>query len=78
MAVPKPLIWAKNNNPEEWWSINNFEILYASYGHEIEGFVKTVSPYFPRGSKSEDDFPELHTLPSKAGQNVLVPKPPAL
>jgi hypothetical protein len=20
MAVPKPLIWAKNNNPEEWWS----------------------------------------------------------
>jgi hypothetical protein len=31
MAVPKPLLWGKNNNPEEWWSVNDFEIFCASY-----------------------------------------------
>ena len=61
MAVPKPLLQAKNNNPEEW-SINIFEILCASYRHEVEGFLKTILPYFPRGLKSEDNFPELHTI----------------
>jgi hypothetical protein len=31
MAVPKPPLWGKNNNPEEWWSTNDFEILSAAY-----------------------------------------------
>jgi hypothetical protein len=56
MAVHKPPLWKKNNNPEEWWSVKNFEILCASYQHKVEGFLKMVSPYFPRGSKSEDDI----------------------
>jgi hypothetical protein len=61
MAIPKPLLWVKNNNPEEWWNVNNFEILCASYQHEVKGFLKMVSPYFPRGLKSENNIPELHT-----------------
>ena len=61
MAIPRPPRWGKNNDPEQWWNINDFEILCASYRHEVEGFLKTVSPYFPRGPKSDDDFPELHT-----------------
>ena len=44
---------AKSNNPEEWWSVNDFEILCASYRCEVDGCLKTVSPYFARGSKSD-------------------------
>ena len=38
MAVPKPLLWAKNNNSGEWWSVNSFKILCASYQYDVEGF----------------------------------------
>ena len=76
MAVFTPPLWVKNNNPEEWWSVNDFEILCASYRHEVEGFLKMVSPYFPRGLKSEDDILELHTPSSFARQNTLVSELP--
>jgi hypothetical protein len=59
MAVPKPPLWGKNNNPEEWWSTNDFEIISAAYRHEVEGFLKIVSPYIPSGSIPEDNIPEL-------------------
>ena len=49
MAIPRPPCWRKNNDPEQWWNINDFEILCSSYQHEVEGFLKTVSPHFPRG-----------------------------
>ena len=58
IAIPRPPHWGKNNDLEQWWNINDFEILCASYQHEIEGFLKTISPYFPRKPKSEDDFPK--------------------
>ena len=61
MAIPRPPRWGQNNDLEQWWNINNFEIFCTSYRHEVEGFFKTVSPYFPRGPKSDDDFPELRT-----------------
>jgi hypothetical protein len=38
MAIPRPPRWEKNNDPEQWWNINDFEILCASYQHEVEGF----------------------------------------
>ena len=31
MAIPRPPCWGKNNDPEQWWNINNFEILCTSY-----------------------------------------------
>ena len=62
MAIPRPPCWGKNNDPEQWWNINNFEILCTSYWHEVEKHFKTVSPYFPNGPKSDDDFPEPCTL----------------
>jgi len=61
MAVPKLPLWGKNNNPEEWWSTNDFEIISAAYRHEVEGFLKVVSPYFPKGSTPEDNVPEPRT-----------------
>ena len=61
MAIPRSC-WGKNNDLEQWWNINDFEILCASYWHEVEGFLKTVSLYFPRGPKSDDNFLEPCTL----------------
>ena len=77
MAIPRLPHWGKNNDPEQWWNINNFKILCTSYWHEVEGFLKTVSPYFPRGPKLDDDFPELHTLTRVIGQNTSVSELPA-
>ena len=31
MAISRLPHWGKNNNPEQWWNINDFEILCASY-----------------------------------------------
>ena len=57
--------------------VNDFEILCASYRHKVEGFLKTVSPYFPRGPKSDDDFPELCTPTRVTGQSASVSELPA-
>ena len=35
MAIPRLPHWGKNNDPEQWWNINDFEILCASYQHFI-------------------------------------------
>ena len=31
LAVPKPPLWGKDNDPTEWWSTNDFKILSACY-----------------------------------------------
>ena len=77
MAIPRPPRWGKNNDLEQWWNINDFKILCASYRHKVEGFLKTVSPYFPRGPKSDDDFPELRTPTRVIGQSASVSELPA-
>ena len=77
MAIPRPPRWGKNHDPEQWWNINDFKILCASYRHEVEGFLKTVSPYFPRGPKSDDDFPEPRTPTRVTGRSVSVSELPA-
>ena len=77
MAIPRLPSWGKNNDLEQWWNINDFEILCASYRHEVEGFLKTVSPYFPRGRKSEDDFPKPCTLTRVIGWSLSVSELPA-
>ena len=59
------------------WNINDFEILCASYRHEVEGFLKTVSPYFPRGPKSDDDYLKLRTPTRAPGRSASVSELPA-
>ena len=54
-----------------------FEIFCASYWYEVEGFLKTVSPYFPRGPKSDDNFPELRTPTRVTGWSASVSELPA-
>ena len=77
MAIPKPPRWGKNNDPEQWWNINDFKIICASYRHDVEGFLKTISPYFPRGLESDDDFLEPRTPTRVIGRNISVSELPA-
>ena len=77
MAIPRPPRWGKNNDPEQWWNINDFEIFCVSYQHEVKGFLKTISPYFPRKPKSDDDFPEPCTPTRVIGWNISVSELPA-
>ena len=58
ITVLKSPLWGKNNNPEEWWNVNNFQILSVAYQHEVEGFLKVISPCFPKDSIPEDDVLE--------------------
>ena len=43
----------------------------------VEGFLNTVSPYFPRGPKSDDDFPEPCTPTRVTGRSASVSELPA-
>ena len=63
MAIPRPPHWGKNNNPEQWWNINDFEILCASYQHEVEGFLETVSLYFPEDQNQTTTSPNHAPCP---------------
>ena len=78
MAVPKLPLWGKNNNPEEWWNVNDFEIISTTYRHEVEGFLKVIAPYFPKGSKTEEmeDY-EPRTPPGFSGPHTSIAEPPA-
>lgn len=58
LAIPEPLEWGKNNDPNQWWRINDYEILCAAFRHEVEMFVKTFAHYLP---KEETE----HTTPRK-------------
>lgn len=60
MVLPSPPIWGKENNPEEWWSINDFEILAACYQHEVEYYLKVITTYLPKGKKSKSDVINVH------------------
>src|SRR6202050_2927980 len=51
LAIPVPPIWGKDNDPQQWWRINNYEILSAAFHHEVELFLKSFVPYLPKGEK---------------------------
>jgi hypothetical protein len=76
LAIPKPPLWGKNNDPNEWWSANDFEILSAAYRHGVEGFLKIVAPYFPRGPK-DIHYLEPRTPPGPTGPFTSITELPA-
>ena len=47
LVIPVPPILGKDNNPQQWWSINDYKILLATFRHEVETFLKSFSPYLP-------------------------------
>jgi hypothetical protein len=80
--LPSPPIWAKRNNPEDWWSVNDFEILAACYRHEVELYLKTIARYLPKPKKvREEDTRTFETpVPSQpttsSASEVVQPRKP--
>src|ERR1700679_2964325 len=60
-AIPAVPLWGKDNDPHQWWMINDYEVLCAAFRHEVEFFLKTFVPYL---SKEEKGFQP--TTPWKA------------
>src|ERR1700683_2486558 len=60
-AIPTLPLWGKDNDPQEWWMINDYEVLCTAFRHEVELFLKTFVPYL---SKEEKGFQP--TTPWKA------------
>ena len=54
LFIPIPPMWGKYNNPHQWWSLNDSEVLCAAYQHETKIFLRTLSPYFPKGEIEPD------------------------
>jgi len=78
LAIPKTPLWGKENNTEEWWCINDFEILAASYRHEVEVFLKIAAPYLPKAAKGEPESVSEPRTPERniASESRGEPKPP--
>ena len=88
LAIPVPPVWGKDNNPHQWWSINDYEILCAVYRQEVELFLKSFSPYLVKGEKGADpttpqksktQFPSISEIPApKKLRRVSFPQPPPI
>jgi len=50
-------MWGKTNNPQQWWNLNDYEILSATFQYEVGAFLKVYSSYLPK----EDLKPEPAT-----------------
>jgi hypothetical protein len=72
LVIPVPPIY---NNPQQWWNINNYEILSAALQHEVETFLKSFSPYLPkedRGFEPATHSRLVNLQPTISG--LLLPK----
>ena len=88
LAIPVPLVWEKDNNPHQWWSINDYEILCTVYCQEVELFLKSFSPYLIKGEKEADpatpqksktQFPSISEIPApKKLRKVSFPQVPPI
>ena len=59
-----PPIWAKDNGPEQWWSINDYEILCTTFCHKVAIFLKDFLWFLP-SRKREEDLDNPFTPPGK-------------
>ena len=41
LSILIPPMWGKYNDPRQWWSFNDDEILCATYQHETKIFLRT-------------------------------------
>ena len=84
LNIPVPLVWGKHNDPHQWWSLNDYEILCATYRHETEIFLRTLSPYLLKGELELDpttppQAPRLYPSvsgPPKKSRSVTFPAVP--
>ena len=77
LAVPEPPFWGKINNPQQWWSLNDYEIMAATFLHEVGAFLKVYSPYLPKEElKPEPATPRRSTSFQPIVSGPLTPKKP--
>jgi len=77
LSIPEPPIWGKTNNPQQWWNLNDYEILLATFQHEVGAFLKVYSFYLPKEElKPEPATPRksINLQPTISG--LLTPKKP--
>ena len=75
LAILEPPIWGKTNNPQQWWSLNDYEILSAAFWHKGDLFRKFYSPYLSKGEskpKPVTPWKSVNLLPTILG--LLPPK----
>ena len=84
LSIPVSPVWGKYNDPRQWWSLNDYEILCVAYRHETEIFLRTLSPYLPKGELELDPpmpprAPRLYPSvsgPPKKSRRVTFPTVP--
>ena len=84
LSIPVSPLCGKYNDPRQWWSLNNYEILCATYRHETEIFLRTLSPYLLKEELEPDPTtppraPRLYPSvsgPPKKSRNVTFPAVP--
>ena len=84
LSLPVSPVWGKYNDPRQRWSLNDYEILCATYRHETEIFLRTLSPYLPKGELEPDPTtppraPRLYPSisgPPKKSRSVTFPAVP--
>ena len=70
LSIAVPPVWGKYNNPRQWWSLNNYKVLCATYRHETKIFLRTLSPYLQNREIELDPTtppPTLRLYPSVLG-----------
>src|ERR1700683_2466286 len=73
-SIPVLPIWGKDNDPQQWWKINDYKILCAAFRHEVEWFLKSFIPYLPKGEKEFQPTTPQKALILPAVAEPLPPK----
>jgi len=77
LSVPEPPMWRKTNNPQQWWNPNDYEILSATFRHEVGACLKVYSSYLPKEeSKPESATPRKSVNLQLTISGLLTPKKP--
>ena len=54
LSIPVPPMRGKYNDPHQWWSLNDYEVLCATYRHETKISLRTLSLYLLKGEIEQD------------------------
>ena len=77
LSVPEPPFWGKTNNPQQWCNFNDYEILVATFQHEVGAFLKVYSFYLPKEElKTEPATPRKSVNLQLTISGLLTPKKP--
>lgn len=74
-GIPKIPRWGRDNRVDEWWNLNDFEVLCASYRQEVEAVLKILANVIPRKPEFDQEEP---STPRRQTQPIsAVPQAPS-